>query len=133
LDPNGFDEAVAKNYGHRNPELNKLQSRVKWFFEGTSRRSLFYKPWVYLILSICVVVMCFALLNDERLQIALIALSGLAHEGGLFLVAPSAEYRYSHYMIYTIILASTLLLGTFDLTKTRSEQRRSALNNKNTL
>jgi hypothetical protein len=77
----------------------------------------FYKPLVYLILTIGVIVMCITFLNGDRLQVALIALSGLAHEGGIFLVAPTAEYRFSHYMIHTSILALTLLLRTLDLGK----------------
>jgi hypothetical protein len=42
---------------------------------------------------------------EERVQIALIAASGLAHAGKLFLLACSAEYRYYHYLIYTGVLA----------------------------
>jgi len=117
MEPNEFDEGIARIYRDRNPELNKLQRGVKWFFEGTSRTTWLYKPLVYLTLAIGVVVMCIAFLNSDRLQIALIALSGLAHEGGLFLIAPTAEYRFSHYMIYTSILAFTLFLRTFDLDK----------------
>ncbi len=117
MEPNGFDEGEARIYGHHNPELNKLQRLVKWFFEGTSRRTWLYKPLVYLILTIGVIVTCIAFLNGDRLQVALIALSGLAQEGGLFLFAPTAEYRFSHYMIYTNILALTLFLRTFHLDK----------------
>jgi hypothetical protein len=56
---------------------------------------------------------------EERVQIALIAASGLAHAGKLFLLACSAEYRYYHYLIYTGVLASFLLLRTY---LTRFEQ-----------
>jgi hypothetical protein len=40
-----------------------------------------------------------------KMQIALIAASGLAHELGLFLIAPTLDFRYSHYMIYAVMLA----------------------------
>jgi hypothetical protein len=53
----------------------------------------------------------------ERVQIALIAASGLAHAGRLFLLACSAEYRYYHYLIYTGVLASFLLLRTYLTTR----------------
>jgi hypothetical protein len=56
---------------------------------------------------------CLLSLTEERLYIILIAVSGLAYEGGLFFVAPSAEYRFSHYMIYTSVLALLLLVRTY--------------------
>ena len=33
-------------------------------------------------------------------------------EMGLFLLAPASDYRYSHYMVYTSVIALLLLMRT---------------------
>jgi len=105
---------LAKILGHPAPDLNRFQTRVKWFLDRlTVHLMLLYKPWVYLALTITIIGACLLSLAEERLQIALIAASGLAHEAGLFLLAPASDYRYSHYMIYTSIVALLLLLRTY--------------------
>jgi hypothetical protein len=108
--PNGFPDWVAGIYRH-NSELNKFQNRVKWSLTQWSRY-LFFKPWLYMVLSIFLVLDCLIFPFTGRIQILLIALSGLTYEGGLFLFAAFAEFRYSHYMIYTSLLASLLFLQT---------------------
>jgi len=45
--------------------------------------------------------------------VLLIAASGLLYEGSLFFLAPSADYRYSHYLVYTSVLSTLLLIRTF--------------------
>jgi len=105
---------LAKILGHPAPDLKRFQTRVKWFLDRlTVHLMLLYKPWVYLALTITIIGACLLSLAEERLQIALIAASGLAHEAGLFLLAPASDYRYSHYMIYTSIVALLLLLRTY--------------------
>jgi hypothetical protein len=69
--------------------------------------------WIYLALTPFIIGACLLSLTEERLYIILIAASGLVHEGGLFLLVASAEYRYSHYMIYTSVLALLLLARTY--------------------
>jgi hypothetical protein len=63
----------------------------------------------------------------ERAQIGLIAASGFVNEAGLFLVAPSASFRYSHYMIYTSLLASLLLIQTLFSRATSSTTAQSEM------
>ena len=108
--PNGFDHWVAEIYG-RNPELNKFQNYVKSLLTQFSGY-LFFRPWLYMTLSTFLILDCLIFPFAGCVQIALIALSGLTYEGGLFLFATSAEFRYSHYMIYTSVLASLLFLQT---------------------
>ncbi len=100
----------GKIYGVSTPKLNGLQTKVKWLLVHLKP---IFRPWVYLVLTISIISACLLSITEERLHIALIAASGLAHEGGLFLVAASAEYRFSHYMIYTSVLALLLLIRTY--------------------
>lgn len=58
----------------------------------------------YLLLTLLLLPLC----RGRRLPLMLL-LSGLAHEAGLFLVAPAIDYRYSHWMIITCVLAIIVL------------------------
>ena len=110
--PNGFPDWVARIYGHHNPELNLFQKGVNWVLSHLSEHLFFWRPWCYLVLTVLLIGACLAFRTPERIAITLIAASGLAHEGGLFLFAPGADFRYSHYMIYTSGLALLLFLKT---------------------
>ena len=85
---------------------------MNWVLSHLSEQLFFWRPWCYLVLTVLLIGACLAFRTLERIEIALIAASGLAHEGGLFLFAAVAEFRYSHYMIYTSVLALLLFLKT---------------------
>jgi hypothetical protein len=59
-----------------------------------------YRPVLYLVLAI-------VLLVRRRDHVALIA-SGLLLEAGYFVVAPSTDFRYSHWMIVTAMTAAAI-------------------------
>ena len=110
MKPNGYPDWVARIYGHHSPELNVFQKGVNWVLAHSSEQTFFWRPWCYLVLTVLLIGACLAFRTLERIEIALIAASGLAHEGGLFLFAPEHEFRFSHYMIYTSGLALLLFL-----------------------
>jgi hypothetical protein len=112
MKPNGYPDWVARIYGHHSPELNVFQKGVNWVLSHSSEQTFFWRPWCYLVLSVLLIGVCLAFRTLERIEIALIAASGLAHECGLFLFAPEHEFRFSHYMIYTSGLALLLFLKT---------------------
>ena len=87
MHPNGFPDWVARIYGHHNPELNVFQKGVNWVLSHLSEHLFFWRPWCYLVLTVLLIGACLAFRTLERIEIALIAASGLAHEGGLFLLA----------------------------------------------
>lgn len=62
------------------------------------------------MIGIAVILTCLEFHTPQRIQIALIAASGVAHEVGLFIGVPMADFRYSHYMIYASLLALLLFL-----------------------
>jgi hypothetical protein len=97
-------------YGYPTPQLTRLQIDVRWLLLHLKP---IFRPWAYLALTLLIIGACLLSLTRERLNILLIAASGLAYEGGLFLLVASAEYRYSHYMIYTSVLALLLLMRTY--------------------
>lgn len=67
------------------------------------RDALVFRPWLYGVLGIAAAVI--AALRRRRAPL-FIALSGLASECGLFLVAPSADYRYSYWLIVSALIAT---------------------------
>lgn len=67
------------------------------------RDSALFRVWIYLVLAIALLVMCRA-----RLPLALLA-SGLVCEVSLAVAAPSADYRYSHWMIVTVVIAGVMI------------------------
>jgi hypothetical protein len=71
-----------------------------------------FRPWVYLMIGMVVILAYLKSHTPQRMQIALIAASGFAHEAGLFVGVLMAGFRYSHYMIYTSLLAFLLFLQT---------------------
>jgi hypothetical protein len=86
-------------------------------FQGHIRQALYYllwhhpfRPWTYLVLSILLLFVCAFRPTPHKAAIALIVLSGVLHELSLFFLAPSADFRYSHYMIYTSLLSLCLYL-----------------------
>jgi hypothetical protein len=117
---NRFDHAVYMNaatqfgaYGHEDNELvqqdaahSKIQRRVADVMIAISYTKLF-DPAPYLILGLLLIP--FAL--RERLAGALIA-SGLAYQLAWFVLAPTADYRYSHWLVTTITLATIVLFAS---------------------
>jgi hypothetical protein len=65
-----------------------------------------FRPWLYLVLT--VVLLGFAI--RQPVALALLS-SGLGVELSLFFLAHSADYRYSHWMICTTILATILVFA----------------------
>ena len=76
-------------------------------------QSLIFVPLLYLILSAFAVLpaLVFGLRFQNHTLLVASALygSGLAHMGGLFFLAASADFRYSHWMITTTVLATSLV------------------------
>jgi hypothetical protein len=102
-------QILAAFYGPHIPTLNKPQRYLKWFLDRLSRTWL-YQPWVYIILSISVMALTFLWRGENGFEVSMIAASGLTHQIGLFLLAPSVDYRYSQYTIYVSVLSFTFLL-----------------------
>jgi hypothetical protein len=103
---------APKLYG-RLPTLNWFQTKVKSLLVRFSSHVWpIYMPLSYVALTIATIGACLLSYTEERLQIVLIAASGLTLEMGLFLLAPASDYRYSHYMVYTSVIALLLLMRT---------------------
>jgi hypothetical protein len=84
---------------HFDAKPSALQRALAAAFGALAETPL-YRPVLYLVLAI-------VLLVRRRDHAALLA-SGLAFEAGLFVVAPSTDFRYSHWMIVATITAAAI-------------------------
>ncbi|HEU0036487.1 MAG TPA: hypothetical protein VFQ53_38005 [Kofleriaceae bacterium] len=71
------------------------------------RDNLVFRPWLYLLLGLFLLPLC----ARQRIAFAVLA-SGLACELSVFVAAPSADYRYSHWMIVCTTIAYAILFAT---------------------
>jgi hypothetical protein len=78
-----------------------MQSAMLWF--GTS---LLFRPYVYLVLSLVLVVLC----RKHRELLALV-LSGVANEAALFILAPTIDYRYSVWLVISTMIVVIALIA----------------------
>jgi len=124
--PHGISVELLRAYGTRNPDLNRLQRFVDSILTGMSQLVLF-KPWIYLIICISVIITCVKFSVPKKREIALITGSGLTHALGVFLFAPAPDYRYSHYTVYVGTLGLILLLRAILLTEQRIISRGTRL------
>ena len=66
----------------------------------------FFKPYVYLIVALALLVLAVR----QRDVIALL-MSGIVLEASLLFLSPSADYRYSHWMVVTTCIAIAVLFA----------------------
>ncbi len=84
---------------------SSLQRALGVGLDGLARTPLFW-PWLYLLLALGLLVRA-----TRRPEVVALLASGLAYEVGLFLVAPSADFRYSHWLIACTVLAAVVTLA----------------------
>jgi len=65
-----------------------------------------FRPWPYALIALACLV---AALVRQQPQAAALAASGLCYEAALLLLAPSIDYRYSHWLIVSALVAGASL------------------------
>lgn len=99
---------VSRNF-RIDTDVSPLQLRLRTAFTTLATWTL-YRPWLWLGLNLLVVA---AAVSARRPAVAAIALSGLCYELALFFIAPSADYRYSHWLILATWAALGVLVAEF--------------------
>ena len=75
----------------------------RWMYQIWKHTPL-YVPWIYLVLTLILLP-----LTRRHRDVFALLLSGLMMEGTLLLLAPSPDYRYSHWMVVCTCLAVVAL------------------------
>jgi hypothetical protein len=72
-----------------------------------STETIFYRPWVWLLANLLLLA-ALPVLAPRRVALVALGGSGLAYELALFFLAPSADYRYSHWLVMStwVLLAA---------------------------
>ena len=88
-----------------------------WLCE-LSRTSLLFQPWAYVLIGIALCIM----LRRHRTSVALLA-SGFSYEAALFVAAPSADFRYSTWLVTCTLIA----FATYTTSRARTTMWSSAV------
>ncbi len=94
--PADLDEASS-------PVQQYLRSGFEW-----SAGLVIYRPWFWLLANVLLVAVV-AALSSRRAELLALGFSGLLNELALFFIAPSADYRYSHWLV----LSTWVLMAAF--------------------
>ncbi len=87
---------------HQTGLQSAWQRRVQWFAKETP----LFRPWMYVVLALLLIAFC----RGQRDVFALL-MSGLGLEASLFLLAPTPDYRYSHWLVVCVVLATVMLVA----------------------
>lgn len=96
---------------------SKLQGKWTRLLTWIWRNTPIFVPWIYVLVSLVVI----PLARRHRDVLAILS-SGLVFESTLVLLAPSPDYRYSHWMVIAACLAVTVMTAR----RSRSERRPAA-------
>ncbi len=79
-----------------------MQRKSVWL----SKKTPVFRPWIYVVVAL--VLLPFAIRARNTDVIAML-LSGLALEATLFPLAPTPDYRYSHWLVVTTLIAVVMM------------------------
>lgn len=85
---------------------NAAQARLERAFTHLARATPLFRPYLYLLVALCLIALC-----RRHRDVLVILLSGLGLEATLFLAAPTADYRYSHWLITCTSIAIVMLIA----------------------
>jgi hypothetical protein len=103
-----FPTDLAPYYGQR-PQPTVLQNKIEDLFY-VFKDDWWLQPWPYLLLNLGLLLAGLIRFKLEKAEVVCLSLSGLFHETGLMIAAPSPDYRYSHYMIFCSLLSLLLFM-----------------------
>lgn len=100
-------EWVEKTFPGEFPQVSPLQQLLRTGLERTTGW-LVYRPWFWLVANVALLA---AVLTraPRRFDLVAIGVSGLLGELSLFFIAPSADYRYSHWLVLSTWLVAAAL------------------------
>ena len=98
----GILESALQLTSTWSPLQTWAQKKVQWF----AKKTPLFRPWIYLVLSLVLLAFC-----RRHRDIFALLLSGLGLEATLFLLAPTPDYRYSHWMVISTCIAIIMLVA----------------------
>ena len=117
--------SVRRAFPAESAAVSPVQKVLRSGFEE-SAKFVIYRPWFWLLLNLLLIGAA-AGLSSRRGGLVVLGLSGLLYELPLFFIAPSADYRYSHWLVLsTWVLLAALVseLGAGTVNRIRSAVER---------
>jgi hypothetical protein len=106
------DIRVIKRQLRHDYQLSALQQRLKQHLDRLADETILFRHYAYILLLVPVAGLgLWRLLATRDGNVLFLALSGMSYQCGLFFVAPSADFRYSHWSVVTFCV-SALVLST---------------------
>lgn len=106
--------AVLPNDMGVKPISEAEESKIQRYFRSLSQSSYVFHPFIYLTISILAfpVFIAFAIRKGDQVLMlgSALLLSGLAHMVGLFFIAGSGDFRYSHWLVVSTCLGIVIVL-----------------------
>jgi hypothetical protein len=85
-------------------EATRSRVQQAWFRLVRRTPGVAFQPMVYMAIALLLLPMAYR----HRIALAVLC-SGIAYQLPLFFVAPSADYRYSHWLIVTTVISAVLV------------------------
>jgi len=103
-------EKWLRSLGH-DFRLSRVQEAIQTGLRAI-QQSFLFRPWLYLALALCLVFVNWRW-SRGRSEMIVLLLSGLGCELSLFVMAPSADYRYSLWLIITTVMAAAVIAADY--------------------
>jgi hypothetical protein len=79
-----------------------MQRRAVWI----AKKTPLFRPWIYVVVALILLPLA---IRMRQLDVVALLLSGLALEASLFPLAPTPDYRYSHWLVVCTMMAVVML------------------------
>ncbi len=81
-----------------------MQRKSVWM----SKKTPVFRPWIYLVVTLVLLPLA---IRARKVDVIALLLSGLALEATLFPLAPTPDYRYSHWLVVTTPMSVAMLVA----------------------
>ncbi|MGD9945586.1 MAG: hypothetical protein AB7L76_09205 [Burkholderiaceae bacterium] len=102
---------VGRSFAPDAGDLGPAQQQLRRVFEYVSTLPV-HRPWFWLALNLPLIAAA-AFYSRRGAALAALGASGLLSELALFFIAPSADYRYSHWLVLSTWALGAALIGEF--------------------
>ncbi|MGE0395416.1 MAG: hypothetical protein AB7T06_01720 [Kofleriaceae bacterium] len=99
-----IENQAQMDWIEHNAEWSSIQYHLAWPLYWAAAATPLFTPWVYGAIGLLLLVLC----CRDRLTFGLLA-SGFLYEASYFPFSPTPDYRYSHWMITVVCVATVIL------------------------
>jgi hypothetical protein len=91
---------------HLSPAWSPVQQFLQHKAVWVAKKTPVFRPWIYVFVSLILIPLC---IRARYIDALALLLSGLGLEASLFPLAPTPDYRYSHWLVVCTLLAIVMI------------------------